>query len=88
MKEAMLYEELSDKRVRCRLCAHRCLIADGQRGICGVRENQEGVLYTVVYGRVIARHVDPVEKKPLFHFYPGSWALIASAQYFFFDRTQ
>ena len=72
MKEAMLYEKLPQNRVRCHLCAHRCLIADGKRGICQVRENRGGTLYTLVYGRTIAQHVDPVEKKPLFHFHPGS----------------
>jgi pyruvate formate lyase activating enzyme len=72
MKEAMLYEKLVDGRVRCNLCAHRCAIADGKRGVCQVRENQDGMLYTLVYGRVIAQHVDPIEKKPLQHFYPGT----------------
>jgi len=74
MKEAMLYEKLADERVRCHLCAHRCAIADGKLGICQVRENQGGTLHTLVYGRTIAQHVDPVEKKPLMHFYPGSTA--------------
>ena len=74
VKEAMLYEKLSDDRVRCHLCAHRCVIAEGKRGICQVRENRGGTLYTLVYGRTIAQHVDPVEKKPLFHFYPGTTA--------------
>ena len=74
MKEAMLYESLADKRVRCNLCAHRCLIADGRRGICAVRENRGGKLFSLVYGRLISHNVDPVEKKPLFHFYPGSSA--------------
>ena len=74
MKEAMLYEKLSDSRVRCNLCAHRCVILEGKHGICQVRENRNGVLYTLVYGRIIAEHVDPVEKKPLRHFYPGSTA--------------
>ncbi|RLC10220.1 MAG: AmmeMemoRadiSam system radical SAM enzyme [Deltaproteobacteria bacterium] len=73
-KEAMLYEKLPEGKVRCNLCAHRCLIADGNNGICRVRENRGGTLYTLVYGRTIAQHVDPVEKKPLFHFYPGSAA--------------
>jgi len=68
----MLYEKLPENRVRCHLCAHRCLIADGQKGICQVRENRGGTLNTLVYGRTIAQHVDPVEKKPLFHFHPGS----------------
>ena len=70
----MLYDKLSDQGVRCRLCAHLCIIAEGKKGLCRVRENREGVLYTLVYGRTIARHVDPIEKKPLFHFYPGSTA--------------
>lgn len=71
-KEAMLYEPAGEGKVRCHLCAHGCLIADGNKGICTVRQNQGGKLYTLVYGRTIARHVDPVEKKPLFHFHPGS----------------
>ena len=74
MKEAKLYERLPEERVRCVLCAHRCLIGDQRRGVCQVRENRGGTLYTWVYGRVIARHVDPIEKKPLFHFFPGSRA--------------
>ena len=74
MKEAFLYEKLEEGRVRCNLCAHRCAIAEGHRGICGVRENRGGVLYSLVYGRPISMAVDPVEKKPLFHFYPGSTA--------------
>jgi pyruvate formate lyase activating enzyme len=73
-KEAMLYEKLDDNKVRCDLCAHRCIIPDGKKGICLVRENQGGVLYTLVYGRTISQHVDPIEKKPLFHFYPGTLA--------------
>ncbi len=72
MLESMLYEKLSENRVRCNLCAHRCVIKEGKRGICQVRENQNGTLYTLVYGRTIAQHTDPVEKKPLFHFYPGT----------------
>jgi pyruvate formate lyase activating enzyme len=74
MKEAMLYEKLSDERVQCHLCAHECKIAPGHKGVCQVRENEAGKLYTHVYGRTIARHIDPVEKKPLLHFYPGSKA--------------
>ncbi|MFO7918578.1 MAG: AmmeMemoRadiSam system radical SAM enzyme [Anaerolineae bacterium] len=74
VKEAMLYEKLPEQRVRCKLCAHRCLITEGKKGICQVRENREGTLYTLVYGRTITQHVDPVEKKPLFHFYPGTTA--------------
>jgi len=74
MKEAMLYEKLSDNKVRCNLCAHRCIITEGKKGICKVRENRDGTLHTLVYGRTIAQHVDPVEKKPLLHFHPGTTA--------------
>jgi pyruvate formate lyase activating enzyme len=74
MKEAMLYERLANSQVQCNLCAHRCTIAEGRVGVCHVRENTGGVLYTRVYGRTIAQHVDPIEKKPLLHFYPGSTA--------------
>lgn len=72
MKEAWLYEKLDGGRVRCHLCAHRCTIAEGKAGICGVRENRQGVLYSLVYARPISQAVDPIEKKPLFHFYPGT----------------
>ena len=74
MQEAMLYEKLPDNKVKCNLCAHRCTIAEDAVGVCHVRENKAGVLHTRVYGRTIARHVDPIEKKPLLHFYPGSTA--------------
>jgi len=72
MKEAMFYEREGDNQVRCGLCRFRCLIRDGARGICAVRENQGGTLYTLVYGKLCAEHVDPIEKKPLFHVMPGS----------------
>jgi pyruvate formate lyase activating enzyme len=72
IKEAMIYEKLDDRQVRCNLCAHRCAIKPGRRGICGVRENREGVLYSLVYGTLIAENIDPIEKKPLFHVYPAS----------------
>jgi pyruvate formate lyase activating enzyme len=72
IKEAMFYEKQGNGMVKCRLCCHYCVISPGKRGICRVRENRDGVLYSLVYGKVIARHVDPIEKKPLFHFYPGS----------------
>jgi len=72
--EARLYEKLDDGKVKCHLCAHRCTIADGKRGICQVRENRGGTLYSLVYGLAISQAIDPVEKKPLFHFYPGSTA--------------
>ncbi|RLC77841.1 MAG: AmmeMemoRadiSam system radical SAM enzyme [Chloroflexi bacterium] len=74
MKEARLYEKLGNGKVQCFLCSHRCRIDEGKRGICGVRENQGGTLYTLVYGKAISQAVDPVEKKPLFHFYPGTSA--------------
>ena len=74
MHEAMLYDRISEKRVHCRLCSHCCTIADGDRGICQVRQNDAGTLISLVYERVIARDVDPIEKKPLFHFYPGTRA--------------
>jgi pyruvate formate lyase activating enzyme len=73
-KEAMLYAKEEENAVTCNLCAHRCYVPAGREGICKVRENLEGVLYTLVYDRVISANIDPVEKKPLFHFLPGSKA--------------
>jgi pyruvate formate lyase activating enzyme len=70
--KAYLYEPLENGKVKCNLCSHRCVIKAGRRGKCSVRENQAGTLHTLVYGKVIARHVDPIEKKPLFHFLPGT----------------
>ena len=70
--EAYHYERLEENKVRCNLCNHRCVIKDGRRGICNVRENEAGILNTLVYGKLIAQHVDPIEKKPLFHFLPGT----------------
>ena len=70
--EAYLWEPLKDQAVKCNLCSHRCIIKDTKRGICNVRENRSGTLRTLVYGKVIARNIDPIEKKPLFHFLPGS----------------
>jgi len=72
MHEAMFYEKTEDKAVKCGLCPHSCKIANQKRGICGVRENREGVLYSLVYGRAISWAIDPIEKKPLYHFHPGS----------------
>jgi len=74
----MLYEKLSGGNVRCHLCGHKCKIAPTKRGICGVRENREGILYSLIYGMVAAENVDPIEKKPLFHVYPGSKSLSVS----------
>lgn len=72
MKEAMLYNKAEGGYVDCFLCSHHCHIADGKRGICGVRENRGGTLYTLVYDKVVSMNIDPIEKKPLFHFLPGS----------------
>jgi pyruvate formate lyase activating enzyme len=74
LKEALLYEKLDNRRVRCDLCAHRCVISPGRQGVCQVRENRDGTLYSLVYGLALSQAVDPIEKKPLFHFYPGSAA--------------
>ncbi|MEK7772747.1 MAG: AmmeMemoRadiSam system radical SAM enzyme, partial [Deltaproteobacteria bacterium] len=72
MKEASLYKKARDNYADCFLCAFRCHIAPSKRGVCGVRENKQGTLYTNVYGRLIAQNIDPIEKKPLFHFQPAS----------------
>jgi len=71
MKEAIFYEKLEEKKVKCTLCPHQCIIHSGKRGICGVRENREGKLFSLVYEKVISWAVDPIEKKPLYHFLPG-----------------
>lgn len=68
----MLYEVLADGMVHCFLCHHHCRIAESKFGFCGVRQNRKGRLYTHAYGEVVAAHVDPIEKKPLYHFLPGS----------------
>ena len=70
--EASLYERLANREVQCNLCNHRCVIINGKRGVCGVRENRNGILEALVYGRLIAQNVDPIEKKPLFHVFPGT----------------
>ncbi len=72
MKEAILYEKLADRTVICHLCAHHCKVRPGRMGVCAVRENRAGTLYTWVHDRVASAEVDPVEKKPLFHFLPGT----------------
>jgi len=72
--EAQFYEKLPYKKIRCKLCPRECVIDDRERGYCGVRENHGGSYYSLVHSRVCAAHIDPVEKKPLFHFCPGSLA--------------
>ncbi len=72
LKEAMLYKKTDGDKVSCFLCGHHCLISNGKFGVCRVRENREGILYTHAYGDIIAQGIDPIEKKPLYHFLPGS----------------
>lgn len=72
MHQAMFWEEKENQRVQCMLCPQRCLIAPGRRGFCKVRVNEEGSLYTVNYGKCSSYGMDPIEKKPLYHFFPGS----------------
>jgi pyruvate formate lyase activating enzyme len=74
IKEARLWEKLDQQKVHCYLCAHECRIPEAKSGVCGVRRNERGTLNTLVYADVIAAHVDPIEKKPLYHFLPGSLA--------------
>jgi len=71
-QEALLYDHVLDKTVQCHVCHHECLIKVDSRGICGVRENRQGTLYALNYGITVAAAIDPIEKKPLYHFLPGS----------------
>ncbi len=75
MKEARLYRKLKNNLVQCQACRWHCTIPDGQTGICGVRYNKGGTLYLTVYGQAVGLHADPIEKKPLYHFLPGTQAL-------------
>ncbi|MBU0943205.1 MAG: AmmeMemoRadiSam system radical SAM enzyme [Proteobacteria bacterium] len=72
MHEAMFYQASKEEELICGLCNHHCRIKAGGRGICGVRENRNGRLYSLVYGRLVSEHIDPIEKKPMFQFLPGS----------------
>lgn len=73
MKEAYLYEKLNgDGDIKCNICARECIIALGKKGFCLSRENKDGKLYSIIYNWVSSENVDPIEKKPLYHFYPGS----------------
>jgi len=74
MFEAVLYEKLSGSRVRCNVCQWRCVISPGKFGVCRMRQNRDGALYLLNYGEVSSAAADPIEKKPLFHFFPGSRA--------------
>ncbi len=71
-KECFFYEKLKDGVVKCTACNHYCTINEGRNGICGVRKNISGKLFLMVYGRVVSKNIDPVEKKPLYHFFPGT----------------
>jgi len=80
LREAMYYDKRSAGKVQCRLCPSRCVLSDGERGSCRVRINIDGTLRTLVYGRLVAVHDDPIEKKPLYHFLPATRSLsIATA---------
>ena len=73
-REARFWHPIGNTKVQCELCAHNCKIADGNRGVCGVRQNEKGTLYTLIYGSYSSMAVDPIEKKPLYHFCPGTQA--------------
>jgi len=75
MKEAYLYKKINDEKVRCNLCNHMCVIDNQDKGKCCVRKNIDGTLYSLVYQKLIAENSDPIEKKPLFHFMPGTYSL-------------
>jgi len=72
LHECKLYKKEKNKKVKCLACSHKCIIEEGKNGICFVRKNIKGKLYLLVYGKIISHHVDPIEKKPLFHFMPGT----------------
>jgi pyruvate formate lyase activating enzyme len=80
LKESMYYKKLENLRIECEICPRKCKVADLERGYCGNKENRDGKYYTLVYSRPCSVHVDPIEKKPLFHYLPGTPALsIATA---------
>ncbi|MDD5474872.1 MAG: radical SAM protein, partial [Candidatus Methanoperedens sp.] len=72
IKEGVLFDQLPDNKVRCQVCSHRCTIAEGKLGICRTRQNKNGKIYTLIYNTVSSEAVDPIEKKPLYHFLPGT----------------
>ncbi len=74
MKTAYLFKKIKDNVVQCETCVHKCIIQNNKRGMCGVRENQNGILKALNYSKAIVAHIDPIEKKPFFHFLPGSYS--------------
>lgn len=72
IKEGVLFDKLPDSKVKCHVCAHRCVISEGRLGICGTRKNINGIIHTTIYNVVSSENVDPIEKKPLYHFLPGT----------------
>ncbi|HUT16846.1 MAG TPA: radical SAM protein, partial [Acidobacteriota bacterium] len=79
LHEAMLYEKQKDNKVKCCLCARRCLISDGATGFCLVRKNEGGTLYSLNYAKAVSAAVDPISKKPLAHFNPGALVMSIAA---------
>ncbi|MBI4165074.1 MAG: AmmeMemoRadiSam system radical SAM enzyme [Acidobacteria bacterium] len=80
IREAQFYEKQPYRKIKCKLCPRECVIDDHERGYCGARENRGGTYYTLVHSRVATAHIDPIEKKPFFHFLPGAMAFsIATA---------
>ena len=75
MKEAAYYEKLEGEKVHCHLCPQDCVIAAEKKGFCRVRTNHDGILYSEIYEHMLAAHLDPIEKKPLYHFHPGRTVL-------------
>ena len=80
MKEAIFWQKIDENKLKCLLCNHFCTLKEGDKGICGVRVSINGKLYSLNYGKLVAENIDPIEKKPFFHFLPGSTSYsIASA---------
>lgn len=75
MHKASFWDREADRKIRCRLCPHNCLIQEDQSGVCGMRKNLDGELAALTYGQIAALNVDPIEKKPLYHFHPGGQIL-------------
>lgn len=71
-KETLFYKKLEGNKVQCKLCPRKCILSEGQTGFCRARKNIKGKLYSKVYGKIVSAHLDPIEKKPLFHFFTFS----------------